>query len=176
MHLGCWLSLFGIIGIPVLRYVFLLAHHEEHSCVAPARHSHSARWIGNRRHRHIRMRHRKNTSHRRKQYLFDAHCVITIAEISLGLLIVSWKIGLLGIRVGEAAVPGPDTTAQTQPNGANHIVSETRGGGRAHLREAHSDVPLCLLQHIEKRSRERTHRHAYADQNASSRMEVAGVV
>ena len=110
------------------------------------------------------MRHRKKTSHRRKQDLFDAHCVITIAEISLGLLIVSWKIGLLGIRVGEAAVPGPATTTQTQPHGANHIVSETRGGGRAHLREAHSDIPLCMLQHIEKRSRERTHRHANVDQ------------
>ena len=66
----------------------------------------------------------------------------------------------MGIRVGEAVVPGPASITQTQPNGANHFVSETRGGGGAELREAHSDVPLCMLQHIEERSRERTHRHA----------------
>ena len=31
------------------------------------------------------------------------------------------------------------------------FVSETRGGGKAHLREAHGDVPLCMLQtHREK--------------------------
>ena len=102
----------------------------------------------------------------RKQDLFDARCLITIAETCLGLLIVSWKIGLLGIRVGEAAVPGPPTTTQTQPNGANHIC--LRGGGKAHLREAHSDVPLCMPQHIEKRSRERTHRHANVDQTCLS--------
>ena len=125
----------------------------EHNCGAPTIYIHAARWIGNRRHRHIGMRHRRKTHHRRKQDLFDARCVITIAEISLVLLIVSWKIGLLGIRVGWAAVPGPATTTQMQPNGTNHIVSETRGGGRAQLREAHSDVPLCVLQHIEERSR-----------------------
>ena len=61
-------------------------------------------------------------------------------------------------------MPGPATTSQTQPNPANHIVSETRGGGRAHLLEAHSDFPLCMLQHMEKRSRKRTHRHANVDQ------------
>ena len=131
----------------------------EHNCDAPARQMTAARWIGKGRHRHIKMRHRKKTSYRRTEDLFVAHCVITIAEISLGLLIVSWNIGLLGIRVGEAAVPGPGTTTQTQPD----VVWETRGGGRAQLREAHSDVPLCMLQHIEKTSREQTHGHANED-------------
>ena len=42
----------------------------DHNCDAPARQIHAARWIGNRRHSHIRMRHRKKTSHRRKQDLF----------------------------------------------------------------------------------------------------------
>ena len=64
----------------------------------------------------------------------------------LWLLIVSWKMGLLGIRVGEAAAPGPATTTQTQPIEANHVVSETRGGGRAQLREAYSDVPFSILR------------------------------
>ena len=73
-------------------------------------------------------------------------------------------MGSLGIRVGEAGVPGLATTTQTQPNGVVHFVSETRGGGRAHLREAHCDDPLCMLQHIEKTSREQTHCHANVDQ------------
>ena len=70
----------------------------------------------------------------------------------LGLLIASWKIGLLGIRVGEAAVPGPATATQMQPNEENPILWETRGGGRASLSEAHSDVLVCTLQHIQQLS------------------------
>ena len=126
-----------------------------------------------RRHRRIRMRHRKKTSSRRQQDFLDARLAITVAEISLGLLIVSWKIVLLGIRVGGAAVPGSATTTQTQPNGANHIASETRGSGRAQLREAHS---VCMLQHTEERSRERRHRLVNVDQKSTfARMVVAGV-
>ena len=73
---------------------------------------------------------------------------------------MSWKIGLLGIRVGEAAVPGPATAMQTQPNDENHNVLETRGGGRARLCEAHSDVPICMLQHTEHVTREEAYCHA----------------
>ena len=69
-----------------------------------------------------------------------------------------------GTRVGEAAVPGPVVTAQAQSETANPFVSETRGGGRARLREVHSDVPLCMLQRVQSRSREQMHCQVNVDQ------------
>ena len=132
----------------------------EHKCGSSVRQILAARWIGKRRYRHIRMRCRKKTSFARKRFWFLAHCVITTAKTSLELLVVSWKIGLLGIRVGEAAVPGPATATHMQPNEMIHNLWETRGGGRASLSEAHSDVLICVLQHIQQLSREQAYRHA----------------
>ena len=85
----------------------------------------AARWISKRRHRHIRMRRSKKTDHRRKQCWLVAHLVILVAGSSLVLLVVSWKRGLLGIRVSEATLPGPATAAQTQSNEEKHNFLET---------------------------------------------------
>ena len=102
------------------------------------------------------MRRCKKTHYRRKQYWFVAHWVTLLTRTCLGLF-VSWKIGLLGVRVGEAAAPGPVTAAQTQSNEERHNFLVTGGGGRARLREAHSDVPTCILQHTELATREQTY-------------------
>ena len=48
------------------------------------------------------------------------------------------------------------TAAQTQSNEEKHNFFVTRAGGRARLREAHSDVPFCVLQHTELATREQT--------------------
>ena len=52
------------------------------------------------------MRRCRKTHCRRKQYWLVVHLVILLAGTSLELLIVSWKIGLMGVRVGESTVPG----------------------------------------------------------------------
>ena len=130
----------------------------EHTCGTSVRQILAARWIGRRRHRHNRMRRRKKTSCGRKRFWS--------AKTSLGLLIVSWKIGLFGIRVGEAAVPGPATTTYVQPNGKNHNLWETRGGGKASLSEAHS-VLIRMLRHIQQLSRKQAYCHANETQKMS---------
>ena len=172
---------------------------------APIRCNCAPCWIENRRHRRASSGHRKDTSHKQNQDPFtarqvfelvgillcprivswqvglrgtqadeaampgpnataQAHRVLELAGILSCVLIVSWQIGLLGTRVGEAAVPGPVVTAQAQSEIANPFVSETRGGGRARLREVHSDVPLCMLQRVESRSREQMHCQVNVDQ------------
>ena len=125
----------------------------EHKCGSSVRQILAARWIGKRRYQHTRMRRRKKTSFGRKRFWF-------IADTSLVLVVVSWKITLLGIRVGDAAVPGPATATHMRPNEKNHNFWETRGGGRASLSEAHSDIPISMLQHIQQLSTEQAYRHA----------------
>ena len=65
-----------------------------------------------RRHRCARRRHSKGTSHKRKQNLFTAYQMLELARILLFLRVISWQIGWLGTRVGEAAVPGPAAMKQ----------------------------------------------------------------
>ena len=155
MLLGCRLSLSVFVASPVLLCYFFLVHQGDsvsnsgqdinvvHQPDKLSLHAGSEK-----RHGHIRMRRCKKTLFmRRKRFWFIAHCVFTTVKTSLVLLIVSWKIGMLGTRAGEAAVPGPAASTHMQPNEENHNLWVTLGGGRASLSEAHSDVPICVSTH-----------------------------
>ena len=67
----------------------------EHKCDTSDRQILAARWIGERRHRHIRMRRCGKTHYRRAQHWLVVHWVVLLAVTSLGLFVVSWKIGLV---------------------------------------------------------------------------------
>ena len=55
----------------------------------------------------VRMKRRMKASNKRKQQLWVVSWVRLLSRVSLVLLVVSWKTGLLGERVGEANVLGP---------------------------------------------------------------------
>ena len=134
MQLGCWLSLSVSAAFPLLLCYFShfaprrdsLSKSGQNANVVHRSHRFSLHaGSEERRYWNIRMRRRKTTSFGRERFWFIDHCVITSAKTSLGLLVVSWKIGLLGVRVGKAAVLGPAAASHTQPNEKNHSLWET---------------------------------------------------
>ena len=83
---------------------------------APIRCNCAPCWIENRRHRRASSGHRKDTSHKRNQDPFTARQVFELVGILLCPRIASWQVGLWGTQADEAAMPGPNATAQAHRN------------------------------------------------------------
>ena len=75
----------------------------------------SARWIGKRRYCNIRMIRHTKAKRKQKQQMQVFSWVPLLSGAVFMLFIVSWETGLLGERVGEAAVTGPPNTGGSNP-------------------------------------------------------------